>query len=145
MLSVSVRIPSHPVRQVYLRSLPVLTTTTHTASPSNSSLAHFSRTPSMLGMNQRPYHHQPTKHLSRHLFFASDVDAIARNADQILELHEHLVQQLRAAVSQYGFSMQLDVNDTPRPSNVQRAIDAVSAIFVDHVNPLSRSLPMDTC
>jgi len=107
----------------------------------------------MLGINsnQRAQHtkplstspsadaHPPKDKDKRHLFSPADLDVVTRNAVQILELHEHLVQDLRAAVSQFGFSIQSDAHDMlgswSHAANLQRAIDAVSTIFVDHVNP----------
>lgn len=80
----------------------------------------------------------------RHLFSASDLDAITRNAEEILEFHESLVHQLRQVVSPFGISMSsreiLSENGIQSLLNssidVHRAINAVSTVFVDHVRPL---------
>ena len=78
---------------------------------------------------------------TRHLFSASDLDAITRNAEEILEFHESLVHHLRQVVSPLGISMSprecLVENSTHShcnsPADVHRAINAVSTVFVDHV------------
>jgi hypothetical protein len=79
------------------------------------------------------------KYAIRHLFSPSDLDTITRNAEEILEFHERLVRELRAVVSPFGFPMSLggkpDVNHAQSHA-VQRAINAVSAVFIDHVRPL---------
>ena len=80
----------------------------------------------------------------RHLFSASDLDAITRNAEEILEIHESLVHQLRQVVSPFGISMSpreiLSENGIQSllgsSIDVHRAINAVSTVFVDHVRPL---------
>ncbi|KIJ70111.1 hypothetical protein HYDPIDRAFT_104782 [Hydnomerulius pinastri MD-312] len=87
----------------------------------------------------------------RHLFSASDLDAITRNAEEILEFHEILVRELKAVVSPFGFSMILEGKPTwgdvaPHhngggvgpPESVRRAINAVSAIFIDHASRFDR-------
>lgn len=78
----------------------------------------------------------------RHLFSSSDLDIITRNADQILEFHENLVRRLRAAVAQFGFPMKWSVEDTlerpAHPADLQRAIDAVSTVFIEHASSFDR-------
>ena len=79
----------------------------------------------------------------RHLFSASDLDAITRNAEEILEFHESIVHQLRQVVSPFGISMSSrDIliensgqSHRNSPINVNRAINAVSTVFVDYVRP----------
>ncbi|KIL00040.1 hypothetical protein PAXRUDRAFT_8466 [Paxillus rubicundulus Ve08.2h10] len=77
------------------------------------------------------------KYAIRHLFSASDLDTITRNAEEILEFHERLVRELRTVVSPFGFSMSLggkpDVNHAQSHA-VQRAINAVSAVLIDHAS-----------
>jgi hypothetical protein len=77
----------------------------------------------------------------RHLFSASDLDAITRNAEEILEFHESLVHQLCQVISPFGISMNSrdilaengDQSHRNSHIDVHRAINAVSAVFVDHV------------
>ncbi|KAI6163072.1 hypothetical protein EDD17DRAFT_1756592 [Pisolithus thermaeus] len=85
------------------------------------------------------------KSAPRHLFSPSDLDIVTRNADQILELHERLVRRLRAAVAQFGFPMRWDddndaatLDRSTRPADLQRAIDAVSAVFIEHASSFDR-------
>lgn len=87
----------------------------------------------------------------RHLFSAPDLDAITRNAEEILEFHEGLVRELRAVVSPFGFSMSLegqpnrDVGAQPHANglagsydDMRAAVNAVSAIFTEHVSSSDR-------
>ncbi|KAI6047453.1 hypothetical protein EDC04DRAFT_2623368 [Pisolithus marmoratus] len=82
------------------------------------------------------------KNSPRHLFSPSDLDIVTRNADQILELHENLVRRLRTAVSQFGFPMKWDNEDaldqSAHPADLQRAIDAVSNIFIEQASSFDR-------
>ncbi|KIK11984.1 hypothetical protein PISMIDRAFT_19079, partial [Pisolithus microcarpus 441] len=82
------------------------------------------------------------KNSPRHLFSPSDLDTVTRNADQILELHERLVRRLRTAVAQFGFPMKWDDDDTldrsTHPADLQRAIDAVSTVFMEHASSFDR-------
>lgn len=82
------------------------------------------------------------KNSPRHLFSPSDLDTVTRNADQILELHERLVRRLRTAVAQFDFPMKWDDDDTldrsTHPADLQRAIDAVSAVFMEHASSFDR-------
>ncbi|KAF9226616.1 hypothetical protein BS17DRAFT_775898 [Gyrodon lividus] len=77
------------------------------------------------------------KYAIRHLFSASDLDAITRTAEEILEFHEKLVRELRTVVSPFGFSMTLggkpDENHGQSHA-VQCAINAVSAVFIDRAS-----------
>lgn len=83
---------------------------------------------------------------TRHLFSASDLDVITRNAEEILGFHERLVRQLRHVVSPFGISISPpDIltessaqSHSSSPKDLHRAINAVSTVFVDHVrSPLS--------
>ncbi|KAF8450526.1 hypothetical protein L210DRAFT_2394516 [Boletus edulis BED1] len=90
-------------------------------------------------------HSMPTrveKCTTRHLFSASDLDAITRNAEDILEFHEKLVQRLRQLVSPFGISM--TPREIPAQNNghshhnllidVHHVINAVSTVFIDHAS-----------
>ncbi|KAI6105842.1 hypothetical protein F5141DRAFT_1216572 [Pisolithus sp. B1] len=95
------------------------------------------------------------KSAPRHLFSPSDLDIVTRNADQILELHERLVRRLRAAVAQFGFPMRWDdANDAATldrstgPADLQRAINAVSTVFIEHEEAATFALVpgrLDSC
>ncbi|KAH0839929.1 hypothetical protein J3R83DRAFT_883 [Lanmaoa asiatica] len=79
---------------------------------------------------------------TRHLFSASDLDAITRNAEEILEFHERLVRQLRQVISPFGISMNpretlpQNAGQSLRkfPIDVHRVINAVSTVFVDNAS-----------
>ncbi|KAF8138471.1 hypothetical protein EV363DRAFT_1314013 [Boletus edulis] len=75
---------------------------------------------------------------TRHLFSASDLDAITRNAEDILEFHEKLVQRLRQLVSPFGISMTPAQNNGHSHHNllidVHHVINAVSTVFIDHAS-----------
>ncbi|KAG9317464.1 hypothetical protein JVU11DRAFT_1666, partial [Chiua virens] len=79
---------------------------------------------------------------TRHLFSASDLDTITRNAEDILEFHERLVHQLRQVISPFRISMTtrefLAENSVQSHLNssidIYRVINAVSAVFVDHAS-----------
>ncbi|KAH7887609.1 hypothetical protein F5I97DRAFT_859415 [Phlebopus sp. FC_14] len=83
----------------------------------------------------------------RHLFSTEDLDAITRNAEDILNFHEKLVDELRTAVSPFGISMssegisdegnaaqQRSPEDAVSSDDVRRAVNAVSIIFINHAS-----------
>ena len=125
-------------------------------SSSTHSIAYFSRPPSSHAQSFRTHSHphlathpgeqlaRADKCTTRHLFSASDLDTITRNAEVILDFHEKLVHRLRQVVSPFGISMTLDGilpqnGDHSSPIDVRRALNAVSTVFVHHVRSWSVS------
>ena len=159
-----------PLLQVYLRLLPVLKNRSSLPhqSPSHPTVAHSARPPSVHGLRTHSHPHlasgtrsvtlpgeQPfvpppipprvEKCTTRHLFSASDLDAITRNTEDILDFHERLVYRLRQVVSPFGIFMapresppeNSEQSHRNSPIDVHRAINAVSSVFIDHVRHLS--------
>ncbi|KAF8557013.1 Dbl homology domain-containing protein [Imleria badia] len=143
---------------VYLRLLPVLKNRLSHPPSSNPTIAYFARPPSSHGLYTysnphlagstsgpavpHPIPPRVEKCTTRHLFSASDLDAITRNAEDILEFHERLVHRLRQVVSPFGISMtpreslseNSDQSHRNSPIDVNRAISAVSSVFIDHAS-----------
>ena len=80
-----------------------------------------------------------TKTVSRYLFTDDQVEVLTRNAEEVLQLHEHFVQELRAEVAPLGFCMEAkSVGALEEPhiraiQNIDHAIRAVSAKFATEV------------
>ena len=147
----------HPLtlHKVYLRLLPVLKTRSSlpSASSSNPTIAYFPRPPSIHGLHSASLRTHSHPHLTvnthhsipsraekctaRHLFSASDLDAVTRNAEEILQLHETLVHSLRQALLPLGISMTpgeiINQSHGNSPIDVHHAISVVSTVFVNHV------------
>jgi len=97
------------------------------------------------------------KGLSRYLFTDAEIVLLTRNAEEVLQLHEHFVQELEAVVTPLGFSMlfheaasYMVMQKEAEIESVDAAIGAVSTKFATevcciiymirlcHLNPLSR-------
>ncbi|EIW82336.1 hypothetical protein CONPUDRAFT_164954 [Coniophora puteana RWD-64-598 SS2] len=78
----------------------------------------------------------------RHIFSASDVDVVTRNAEDLLKFHEHFVGELKTALSPLGLghALSAQVNGatneqlcsemTPTPEELDEAIQAVCRKFM---------------
>ncbi|KAL4076123.1 hypothetical protein V8B97DRAFT_1863669 [Scleroderma yunnanense] len=110
----------------------------NTAKPASTSQSTDGHGPSPVMVHSVPPTKEKDKNVPSYLFSPADLDTVTRNVDQILEFHENLVHELRTAVSQFGFSMQLNgghmLDPWNRSGNLQRAIDAVSTIFLEHAS-----------
>ena len=161
-------------RQIYLRQLPTLT---YRSSASGSlSAMPFGRTqspsgiPSTSRVNSRTQVHPsaaPVSHTSlpvdsepqmqgagndrvspRYLFSDTEIETLTRNAEEILQLHEHFVEELQAAVAPFGFTAALSESGI-NPHDYQKkgldlaqgavdaAIGAVATIFATKVRHFS--------
>jgi hypothetical protein len=82
----------------------------------------------------------------RYLFSDTEIETLTRNAEEILQLHEHFVEELQAAVSPFGFTMTVstsgisgDMHNQQKQGidsageNVGAAIGAVATVFVTKV------------
>ncbi|KAF7301818.1 DH domain-containing protein [Mycena indigotica] len=124
---------------VYLRHLPTLcrTQSTFSLSPSrNSSTTHLPKTMTTVlsdqGLNPLTSISTKPKSSARPLFTSREVDILARNVEQVLQLHENFVQELCVALSPFGFTMESDpalTSDKPQIHNLDDAISVVSTKF----------------
>lgn len=75
----------------------------------------------------------------RHIFTNSEVDALTRNAEEVLQFHENFVEELRTAMAPFGFRMELSsersVDEILEGStqNIDEGIAIVSAKFATEV------------
>ncbi|KAJ7638991.1 hypothetical protein FB45DRAFT_827670 [Roridomyces roridus] len=124
---------------IYLRNLPTLcrTTSTFSRGPSsrNNSHTHLPRT-SMLsdpGLYPLTSIQAKPKPSARHVFTDRQLDLLTRNAEQVLQLHENFVQELRVTMLPLGFSMEMsadaEAEQAERIGNVDAAVEEVSAKF----------------
>lgn len=77
----------------------------------------------------------------RHIFKDSEVDVLTRNAEEVLQFHENFVEELRTAMTPFGFRMDLS---SERPSdeeipeasteNIDEGIAIVSTKFATEVS-----------
>ncbi|KAF8195714.1 hypothetical protein K438DRAFT_1934177 [Mycena galopus ATCC 62051] len=118
---------------IYLRHLPTLcripsTTFGRASRPSsrNSSYTHLPKTSVLSDQGLHPLTtlHTKPKPLARPIFSSSEVDLLRRNAEEVLQLHENFVEELRAAVSPLGFPMELSGVGPPDEKELIRNIDA---------------------
>lgn len=78
---------------------------------------------------------ESTKFNSRYLFSDSELEALTRNAEEILQVHEHFVRELRILLEPLGFVMEMDENDLgyDHLEHLDEAIRAVSTKFATEV------------
>ncbi|KAF8812238.1 Dbl homology domain-containing protein [Phlegmacium glaucopus] len=73
---------------------------------------------------------ESSKIQSRYLFTDSEIEALTRNAEEILQLHEHFVRELRAILEPLSFAMDQDEDDGYKDlDNLDAAIRVVSTKF----------------
>ena len=78
---------------------------------------------------------ESSKTQPRYLFTDSEIDALTRNAEEILQLHEHFVRELRVILEPLGFTMDQDQDDSHQHiDNLDAAIRAVSTKFATEVS-----------
>lgn len=77
---------------------------------------------------------------TRYLLTNADIDLITRNAEDVLQLHDHLVEEVRAAMVPLGFSMNLEASSAdpvlPSPnamSNLDAALAYIATKFATEV------------
>ncbi|KIK67961.1 hypothetical protein GYMLUDRAFT_238141 [Collybiopsis luxurians FD-317 M1] len=121
---------------IYLRQIPTLTLKRSSSSSStfgrNSSLSALSRASSSVHLSN-----SVAKESTRHIFKNSEVDALTRNAEEVLQFHEHFVEELRTALAPFGFRMELsscslaDPHEEPlrNAENIDAGIAIVSTKF----------------
>lgn len=138
---------------VYLRNLPTLTTraptystfgrasASFTSGPRTSSSAQIhatSVTPSAPTDGAAAPLSAPSgvkdisKPNSRYLFTDTELELVARNAEDILKLHERFVSELQETLEDLGYTMDADIDELATPDhleNLESAIRAVSAKF----------------
>ncbi|KAJ6490421.1 hypothetical protein C8R47DRAFT_1124570 [Mycena vitilis] len=125
---------------IYLRNLPTLCRTPSgtfgrgSASRTNS----YTQLPKTSVLSDQALHplttiHAKSKPSSRHLFTASEIDLLTRNAEEVLQLHEDFVDQLRAAVLPLGFRVESpgsgDFDEKELIRNIDAAIGEISTKF----------------
>lgn len=78
---------------------------------------------------------EPSKVNSRYLFTDNELESLTRNAEEILQLHEHFVRELRVILEPLGFTMEMNENDLGHEhlANLNAAIRAVSTKFATEV------------
>jgi hypothetical protein len=80
---------------------------------------------------------ESSKIQSRYLFTDSEIEVLTRNAEEILQLHEHFVRELRVILEPLGFTMDQDQDDSYQHiDNIDAAIRAVSTKFATEVSYL---------
>lgn len=146
--------------QIYLRNLPTLACRTlsgststfarassFTASPWVNSQSHISTsatTPdNYVGSLQTPTatpSKEPPRSGTRYLFTDSEIELLTRNAEEVLELHEHFLKELRLVMEPLGYSMDPEESDEDtaefqarRTERIEAAIGAVSTKFATEV------------
>ncbi|KAJ3506743.1 hypothetical protein NLJ89_g6701 [Agrocybe chaxingu] len=74
---------------------------------------------------------EPSKANSRYIFSDNELDLLTRNAEEILQLHEHFVRELRSILEPLEYTMEQEEDDNRPPdlSKVNPAIRAVSTKF----------------
>ncbi|KAJ7068444.1 hypothetical protein C8F01DRAFT_977995, partial [Mycena amicta] len=125
---------------VYLRNLPTLcrTQSSFSLSPSrNSSATHLPKA------NDHALHPLTTivpkpKPSGRQLFTDRELDLLARNAEQVLRLHENFVEELRAALSPLGFAMTANSTPVSEKAQIQDLDDAIVLVSTKFATEASR-------
>jgi len=140
--------------QVYFRVLPILISRTH-GSPFcrassgpwvnsyshavalSSSIAPLDNAASQTSSLNTAHAKEHTKSSARYLFTDQEVELLTRNAEELLQLHEHFVQELRADLAPLGFLMHAPqgAEDDKRQGtqNTDAAIRVVSTKFATEV------------
>jgi hypothetical protein len=77
---------------------------------------------------------------SRHLFTDVELELLTRNAEEVLQLHEHFVEELRTVVEPLGFSMfshetasDVEIRHKAESEIIDTAIGVVSTKFATEV------------
>ncbi|KAJ7276558.1 hypothetical protein B0H12DRAFT_1085927 [Mycena haematopus] len=126
---------------IYLRHLPTLcrspsTTFGRGSSSRNSSYTHLPKTSVLSDQGLHPLTtlHTKSKPMARPIFTNSEVDLLTRNAEEVLQLHENFVEELRAVVFPLGFPMELSLvgqsDEEELIRNIDAAVGKVSTKFV---------------
>ncbi|KAJ6598899.1 hypothetical protein DFH09DRAFT_1129509 [Mycena vulgaris] len=125
---------------IYLRNLPTLCRTASAFGRGSSSRTNsYTHLPKAAFSDQglHPLTTIQTKHkpTARHLFTDREVALLTRNAEEVLQLHENFVEELRTAMLPLGFPMELSgaavdlVEEQERIRNVDAAVGAVSTKY----------------
>ncbi|KAF7332013.1 DH domain-containing protein [Mycena kentingensis (nom. inval.)] len=122
---------------IYLHNLPTLcrTQSPFSLSPSrNSSVTHLPKTTVLSDQGLHPLTtiHSKPKQPGRQLFTSREMELLARNAQQVLLLHENFVQELRSTLLPIGFGMDVSANpgnEKLQMTNLDAAVAQVSAKF----------------
>lgn len=78
---------------------------------------------------------ESSKIQSRYLFTDTEIETLTRNAEEILQLHEHFVRELRTILEPLSFTMDQDQDDGRQHiNNLDAAIRAVSTKFATEVS-----------
>ncbi|KAJ6515728.1 hypothetical protein C8R45DRAFT_1086898 [Mycena sanguinolenta] len=125
---------------IYLCHLPTLSRTPSTtfgrgSSSRNNSYTHLPKTSVLSDQGLHPLTtiHAKPKPVARPIFTSSEVDLLTRNAEEVLQLHENFVEELRAAVFPLGFPMELSrvrpLDEKELIRNIDAAVGKVSTMF----------------
>ncbi|KAJ6539508.1 hypothetical protein B0H19DRAFT_362823 [Mycena capillaripes] len=124
---------------IYLRNLPTLCRTPagtfgRGSSSRTNSYTHLPKTSVLSDQALHPLttiHAKPKP--SARLFTDREIDLLTRNAEQVLQLHENFVEELRAAVLPLGFPMNSsgtgDLDEKELNRNIDAAVGRVSTKF----------------
>lgn len=81
------------------------------------------------------------KSVSRYLFSDTEIELLTRNADEILQLHEHFVEELQIVMAPLGYLMEapqsagdLELYQKDRIEKIDEAIGIVSTKFATEVS-----------
>lgn len=129
--------------QIYLRNLSTLCRThantfgRGTSSRTNS----YTHLPKPSVLSDQALHPLTTIHAkpkpSTRLFTDREIDLLTRNAEEVLQLHENFVEELRAAVLPLGFPMEISgtggLDERELIRNIDAAVGRVSTKFATEV------------
>ncbi|KIY67957.1 Dbl homology domain-containing protein [Cylindrobasidium torrendii FP15055 ss-10] len=134
---------------VFIRQLPTVTArpsgsafsrnSSFTTAPRTQSYAslhgpHSISSSDLLGSQAIPAE-KKEKYNSRYLFTTAEIDVLTRNGEEILQLHEQLVDEVRAVMVPLGFDMGLDEVSQIMPpppealSNLENALSYIATKF----------------
>ncbi|KAJ7507978.1 hypothetical protein B0H11DRAFT_1969567 [Mycena galericulata] len=126
---------------IYLRNMPTLCRTASAfgrgSNSRNNSYTHLPKTSVLSDQGLHPLTtiHTKSKPSARQLFTDREVDLLTRNAEEVLQLHENFVEELRVAMLPLGFSMDLpgtpvdELEEKERIRNIDAAVGEVSTKF----------------
>jgi hypothetical protein len=88
------------------------------------------------------------KNSPRYVFSDTDVEVITRNAEELLQLHEHFLEELRVAITYLGFPMspeelKMEFEVLPSTEKIDAAIGVVSTKFATEVCAVQRFLSVN--
>ncbi|CAA7260054.1 unnamed protein product [Cyclocybe aegerita] len=80
---------------------------------------------------------EPSKANSRYIFSDNELDLLTRNAEEILQLHEHFVRELRSILEPLGHAMEQEEDDK-KPLDLSKVDPAIRAVSTKFATEASR-------